>query len=45
MMRELAAVLHSYGIPVETITTTRPGYITYEDDYQIVAEPFSDTLT
>ena|SRR5690242_20720411 len=42
-MRELAAILEEQGILVEAIETDRPGYLVYEDDLQVVAEPFSDT--
>lgn len=45
MMREMAAMLEAHGVLVDVITTDRPGYITYEDDFQIVAEPFADTPT
>lgn len=44
-MREAAAILESHGVTVEIIATDRPGYITYDDEHQIVAEPFSDTPT
>jgi len=39
--RDLIAVLEDYGYPVEQIGTHRPGFIVYEDAFQIVAEPFS----
>jgi hypothetical protein len=39
-MRELADVLERNGIRVSQITTDRPGYVVFEDDYQVVAEPF-----
>jgi len=42
-VRRIANMLAAHGVPIETITTDRPGYVVYEDDYQIVAEPFSDT--
>jgi hypothetical protein len=45
MMREMAAILESHGVAVEIVTTDRPGYITYDDEHQIVAEPFADTPT
>ena len=41
-MRELAAILEEHDIGVDIIQTTRPGYVVYEDVYQITAEPFSD---
>jgi hypothetical protein len=36
----LAGFLRSRGIEISTITTVRPGYVTYEDSYQVVAVPF-----
>lgn len=44
-MHELRRVLEAYGHPVELIREDRVGYIVYEDDCQVVAEPFSDTRT
>jgi hypothetical protein len=37
-LRDMIAILELHGRPVRMITTTRPGVILYEDDYQIVAE-------
>lgn len=42
-MREIAELLKEQGFHVSQLQTRRPGYIVYEDDHQIVAEPFSDT--
>ncbi len=42
-MRDIIAILENHGVAVRMITTGRPGYIVYEDDHQITAEPFSDT--
>ena len=42
-IEELAAFVGQYGYFIERLTTDRPGYIIYEDDVQIVADPFSDT--
>ena len=39
-VRELVEILHHHGISVEMLKTNRVGYIVYEDEYQIVAEPF-----
>jgi hypothetical protein len=33
-------VLERNGIYVKKIRTGRPGYVTYEDEWQLVAEPF-----
>jgi hypothetical protein len=41
--RRLAEILESCGVAVEMITTERPGFLVYEDEYQVVAEPFADT--
>jgi hypothetical protein len=40
-MRDLIAILEDYGYPIEQIRTNRPGSIVYDDEFQIVAEPFS----
>jgi hypothetical protein len=42
---ELSALLREIGYPITVLKTTHPGFIVYEDDYQIVAEPFADTPT
>jgi hypothetical protein len=44
-MREFAAILEYYDLPVQMIKTERPGYILYEDEHQVAAYPFSDTQT
>jgi hypothetical protein len=44
-MREFASVLESHDIAVEMITSRRPGYVVYEDEFQIAAYPFKDTAT
>jgi hypothetical protein len=36
----LVAVLENNGHKVSQITTERPGYVVFEDDHQVVAEPF-----
>ena len=43
-MRELATVLDQYGLSVGQLVSERPGYIVYEDEHQVIAEPFKDTL-
>jgi hypothetical protein len=42
MARELVAILEAHDIRTEMITSDRPGYVVYEDQYQVVAEPFRD---
>jgi hypothetical protein len=36
----MANILERNGIYVKKIRTNRPGYVIYEDRWQIVAEPF-----
>lgn len=42
-VRELAALLERHGVTTDLIRTARPGYVVYEDDYQVAAVPFRDT--
>ncbi|RWN46688.1 MAG: hypothetical protein E5Y04_27165 [Mesorhizobium sp.] len=42
---DLAALLARHGHHVDVMKSSRLGYVVYEDEYQIVAEPFSDTAT
>jgi hypothetical protein len=44
-MRELAVILEAHDVRTEMLWTERPGYIVYEDEFQVAAEPFSDTPT
>jgi hypothetical protein len=41
-IRDLVVILQSHGIAVQMLKTDRVGYVVYEDEYQIVAEPFTD---
>ena len=41
---ELAQLLRSHGVHVELIKTQKPGYVIYEDEFQVAALPFRDTL-
>jgi hypothetical protein len=38
--RELAAILEANDIRTEMLTSERPGYVVYEDEFQVLAEPF-----
>ena len=38
----MICVLEMNDIYVRMLKKHRPGYIVYEDDYQVVAEPFAD---
>jgi hypothetical protein len=40
-MRTLVALLEHKDIVVEELVTDRPGYIVYEDDFQVAAQPFT----
>lgn len=42
-VRVVAALLEARGVGVLAVVTERPGYVVYEDDYQVVAEPFADS--
>lgn len=39
-MHAVADIARRHDYPVEVVQTERPGYIVYEDEWQIVAEPF-----
>lgn len=41
-IRDLVAILQNHGVLVRVLKTDRVGYVVYEDEFQIVAEPFSD---
>jgi hypothetical protein len=41
---DLALALKEHGPPTEILNTRRPGYIVYEDDQQLAAIPFRDTI-
>jgi hypothetical protein len=41
-IREMVSILETHGVAVSMLKAERVGYVVYEDDYQIVAEPFSD---
>ena len=39
---ELIAILERNDVRIWPIKSTRTGYVYYEDDYQVLAEPFAD---
>jgi hypothetical protein len=39
---EMVRILERNGIYVKKIITDRPGYVVYEDEWQLVAEPFRE---
>jgi hypothetical protein len=43
-VRAIATILERNRIATEQLTTYRPGYVVYEDDSQVAAIPFRDTM-
>ncbi|HKW16654.1 MAG TPA: hypothetical protein VJO35_04020 [Terriglobales bacterium] len=43
-IRELVWMLESHSVYVRTLKAKRVGYVVYEDEYQIVAEPFAENV-
>ena len=39
-LRAISDIAQRHDYPVEVVQTERPGYIVYEDQWQVVAEPF-----
>ncbi len=44
-IREICSILNEHDIETKMIRSEKPGYIVYEDSFQVAAEPFSDTST
>ena len=44
-MSEMPRILEAHDINVEVLKTARPGYIVYEDNHQVTAEPYAETKT
>ena len=44
-IRELVVILEEHGRKVSMLESERPGYVVYEDPYQVIAEPFAETET
>jgi hypothetical protein len=44
LARILATLLEDHGHPTQMLICRRPGYIVYEDEQQVVAEPFRREL-
>lgn len=42
--RTIVSALQDSGVNVRVLKTDNPGYVVYQDDYQIAAEPFADTV-
>jgi hypothetical protein len=41
-IREMIAILQNHDVAVRMLKSRRVGYVVYEDEYQVVAEPFAD---
>jgi hypothetical protein len=44
-MYALRSILEAHGIHVQVLKSAKPGYIVYEDENQITAEPYAETET
>lgn len=44
-MHQMKQIVEEHGYTVEVITEDRVGYLVYEDEHQVIAEPFADTRT
>jgi hypothetical protein len=42
-MHEMAAIVEDDGVLVRRIKAPKVGYVVYEDEHQVVAEPYADT--
>jgi hypothetical protein len=42
--RSIVQALLELGVDVRMLKTNNPGYIVYQDEFQIAAEPFADTV-
>ena len=43
-MYELVHILDAHGVAVDVLRSERPGYVVYEDHFQVAAEPFRETV-
>jgi hypothetical protein len=44
-MYEIKKIAEAHGHLVNVILEERVGYVIYEDEFQVLAEPFADTRT
>lgn len=42
-MRRFQHLLEAHDIAVSVLRTNRPGYVVYEDEFQVAAHPFANT--
>jgi len=43
MVRHIVSILENHSVQARMIRTARPGYIVYEDEFQVTAEPFANS--
>lgn len=41
LMQDIAEILYIHDVPTKILKTRQAGYIVFEDEYQVVAQPFS----
>jgi len=44
-MHAMCRILNEHDVITEIITSSRPGYVVFEDEHQIAAVPFAETAT
>jgi len=44
-MHAMCRILNEHGVQTEMITSQRPGYVVFQDEFQIAAVPFRETAT
>ncbi len=44
-MHAIVLLLQAHGVVVDVLRSERPGYVVYEDEFQVAAEPFKETVT
>lgn len=42
-MHEMVAIIEDNGVLIRRIKAPKVGYVVYEDEHQVVAEPYADT--
>ena len=43
-MHAICRILNEHGVETEMLRSRRPGYVVFEDDFQIAAEPVCETV-
>lgn len=42
-MYEMKTIIEDHGLVVDVVRTEKPGYVVYEDQYQVTAQPYAET--